>query len=186
MRDLAKAWFAIGTQSFGGGASTLMLIRRYIFERNGWVTAREFNEDWAMSQISPGIHLVALAGLLGRRIAGWRGVGVSVISMMVPAAMVTTLMTAAYASFAGHPLAQAALAGMAPATGGMTIALAAVLVRETRRHGRRALVDIGVVAAAYAILAFTHTSSVAVIAAAAAVGTLALGRERPTSERATE
>lgn len=186
MRDLARAWFAIGTQSVGGGASTLMLIRRHILERNRWVTAREFNEDWALSQISPGIHLVALAGLLGRRIAGWRGVTVAVVSMMVPAAIVTTLMTAAYASFADHPIAQAALAGMAPATGGMTIALAAVLIRETRRHGRRVILDFAVVAAAFAILAFTRTSSLAVIALAAALGALMLGRERPTSDHATE
>jgi len=182
MRDLARAWFAIGTQSVGGGASTLMLIRQHILERNRWVTAREFNEDWALSQISPGIHLVALAGLLGRRVAGWR-----CGSTKDPAsAIVTTLMTAAYASFADHPIAQAALAGMAPATGGMTIALAAVLMRETRRHGRRAIVDVAVVAAAFAILTFTRTSSIAVIGIAAALGALVLGRERPTSDRATE
>lgn len=186
MRQLAKAWFAIGTQSVGGGASTLLLIRRHIVERHQWITPREFNEDWALSQISPGIHLVALAGLLGRRIAGWRGAGVSVVAMMVPAALVTTLMTAAYASFADHPLARAALAGMGPATGGMTIALAALLVRETRRHGRRAAVDLIVVIAAFAILAFTRTSSLAVIVVAAALGALALGRERPTSDRVTE
>jgi chromate transporter len=186
VRALAKAWFAIGTQSVGGGASTLMLIRRHVLERNHWVTAREFNEDWALSQISPGIHLVALAGLLGRRIAGWRGASVSVIAMMVPAAIVTTLMTAAYASFADHPLARAALAGMGPATGGMTIALGAVLLRETRRHGLRAGVDVLVVVAAFAILAFTRTSSLAVIVVAALIGALALGRERPTSEQRSE
>lgn len=186
MRALAKAWFAIGTQSVGGGASTLMLIRRHVLERHQWVTPREFTEDWALSQISPGIHLVALAGLLGRRIAGWRGAAVSVAAMMIPAGVVTALMTAAYASFADHPIALAALAGMGPATGGMTIALAAVLVRESRRHGARAVVDLAVVAAAFAILVFAHTSSIAVIAVAAALGALTLGRERPTSEHPPE
>lgn len=186
MRDLARAWFAIGTQSVGGGASTLLLIRRHVLERNHWLTAREFNEAWAVSQLSPGIHLVALAGLLGKRIAGWRGAGVSVAGMMVPAAIVTTLMTAAFAAIAGHPLAIAAIAGMGPATGGMTIALAALLVRDSRRHGMRAIVDIGVVIAAFAILTFTRTSSILVILIAAAAGAALLGRERPTSERAPE
>jgi chromate transport protein ChrA len=106
--------------------------------------------------------------------------------MMVPAAIVTTLMTAAFSAVAGHPLAIAALAGMGPATGGMTIALAALLARDSRRHGMRAIVDVGVVIAAFAILTFTKTSSILVIIVAAGAGAALLGRERPTSERAPE
>jgi chromate transporter len=183
MRELAKAWFAIGTQSVGGGASTLMLIRRHIVERHSWVTRRQFTEDWALSQLSPGIHLVALAGLLGKRIAGWRGVFVSVAAMMVPAGIVTTLMTAAYGAVADHPLAHAALAGMGPATGGMTIALAAILARDAGRRGPVAIVDGAVVLIAFALLTFTAASSVVVILVAAGAGALMLGRQRPTSER---
>lgn len=163
-----------------------MLIRRYIVERDRLVSAREFTEDYALSQLSPGIHLVALAGLLGRRIAGWRGVVVSVAGMMVPAALITTALTAAYSTVADQPLAKAALAGMAPATGGMTIALAALLVRETRRRGIATAVDLAVVAIAFGALAFTHASNVLVVLAAAAVGSVVLRGERPTSERAPE
>lgn len=186
MRELARAWFAIGTQSVGGGASTLMLIRRHIVERHSWVTRRQFTEDWALSQLSPGIHLVALAGMLGHRIAGWRGVFVSVVAMMVPAGIVTTLMTAAYSAVADHPLARAALSGMGPATGGMTIALAAMLARDAGRRGRAAILDGAVVLIAFALLTFTGASSVIVILVAAVVGAMVLGRQRPTSERAAE
>lgn len=186
MRELAKAWIAVGTQSVGGGTSTLFLIRRLVVERHEWVTTRAFTEDWALSQLSPGIHLVALAGLLGNRIAGWRGVLIAVAGMMVPAAAVTAAMTAAYGTIADQPLARAALSGMAPATGGMTLALALIMVRETRRHGRAVIVDALVVIAAFAILAFTSTSSILVIVAGAALGSVLLRRERPTSERAEE
>jgi chromate transport protein ChrA len=129
---------------------------------------------------------VALAGLLGKRIAGWRGVGISVAGMMVPAAIVTIVMTAAFGTVADHPLVRAALAGMGPATGGMTIALAAMLVRDSRRRGPRSILDSMVVVAAFAILTFTHTSSIVVIVIAAVLGAMLLGRERPTSERASE
>src|SRR5437762_3324406 len=142
MRRLASGWIAIGTRSVGGGASTLMLIRRYVVERDRLVSAREFTEDYALSQLSPGIHLVALAGLLGRRVAGWRGALVCVAGMMVPAAFITAVLTATYSAVADQPLAQAALAGMVPATGGMTIALALILIRETRRHGRLFAADL--------------------------------------------
>src|SRR6266545_7242994 len=114
MRELAKISIAIGTQSVGGGPSTLFLIRRFLVEERQWISAREFTEAWALCQLSPGIHLVALAGLLGQRIAGWRGVLVAVSGMMVPAAIITAAMTAAYGVIEDQPLARAALAGMAP------------------------------------------------------------------------
>jgi chromate transport protein ChrA len=101
--------------------------------------------------------------------------------MMVPAAIITAAMTAAYGVIADQPLANAALAGMAPATGGMTLGLAVVLVQGARRHGLRAVVDTAVVAIAFAVLLLTAISSVAVIVVAAALGALFLGRERPTS-----
>ena len=186
MRELVRAWITVGTQSVGGGQSTLLLMRRLIVDRHAWLTPREFTEFWALSQLSPGIHIVALAGLIGRRIAGWRGVAVAVGGMMVPAATITTLMTAAYVAIGDHPIARGALAGMAPAAGGMTLALALVMAREVRRRGSAVIVDGVVAISAFAVLMFTSTSSIAVIAAAAACGTLFLRGERPTSERAPE
>lgn len=181
MRELAKIFIAVGTQSVGGGTATLFLLRRFLVERRQLISEREFTEAWALCQLSPGIHLVALAGLLGRRIAGWRGVLVAVSGMMVPAAIITVGMTAVFAAIADDPRLNAALAGMAPATGGMTLGLALVLVRDARRRGRRAVIDVAVVAVASAILLFTTTSSILVIVGAAALGTLFLGRGRPTS-----
>ncbi len=163
-----------------------MLIRRYVVERERLVSAREFTEDYALSQLSPGIHLVALAGLLGRRIAGWRGVAVSVAGLMVPAGIITAVLTAAYSGVADHPLAQAALSGMGPATAGMTAALAALLIRETRRHGSLFAIDLIVVVTAFAALTFAHASNVLVVLVSAALGAVVLRGERPTSERAAE
>jgi len=179
---LTRSWVTVGTQSVGGGTSTLLLIRRLAVDRERWMSAREFGEAWALSQLSPGIHLVALAGLIGRRIAGWRGVVAAVAGMMIPAALITVALTAAYGVIAASPLARAALAGVAPVTGGMTIATAGLLIRASRRHGRTHFAtDVGVSIAAVIGALFLGMPTLAVIGAGAAVGTLALGRERPTS-----
>lgn len=184
LRDLARAFVAVGTQSIGGGTSTLFLMRRLVVERHRWLTPREFTEHWALSQLSPGIHLVALAAMVGRHLGGWRGVAVAVAAMMVPAAIVTAAMTAVYGEIAHHPVATAALAGMAPATGGMTLALALLMLRDARRHGRGAIVDVLIALAAFAFLLATSIPGLLVIAVSALVGVVFLGRERPTSERA--
>src|SRR2546428_919184 len=140
MRELARTFIAVGTQSVGGGTSTLFLLRRFLVEREARLSEREFTEAWALCQLSPGIHLVALAGLLGQRIAGWRGVLVAVSGMMVPAGIITAAMTAAYGVIADQPLAHAALAGMAPAAGGVTLCLSNAPDRAPIPHAARALV----------------------------------------------
>jgi chromate transporter len=180
-RALARAWFDIGTQSVGGGSSTLFLIRRILVERLGWITMREFTEAWALSQLSPGIHLVALAGLLGRTIAGSRGIIVSVAGMMVPAAVITAIATALLGAVAQHPLTIAALAGIGPVAGGMTIGLALTMARPVLQRGRWAILDVAVIVAALGILLAGAAQTIVVIFVAGAFGAVLLGRERPTS-----
>ncbi|MDQ2913311.1 MAG: chromate transporter [Chloroflexota bacterium] len=183
---LTRSWVTVGTQSVGGGTSTLLLIRRLAVERERWMSAREFGEAWALSQLSPGIHLVALAGLVGRRAAGWRGVVAAVGGMMIPAAAITVALTAAYGLIAASPAARAALAGIAPVTAGMTIATAGLLIRASARHGRAHLaVDIAVALASVVAAVFVGVPTLAVIGAGAAIGALALGRERPTSRESS-
>lgn len=183
-RALARAWFDIGTQSVGGGTSTLFMIRRILVERRGWITLRDFTEAWALSQLSPGIHLVALAGLLGGRLAGARGVLVSVAAMMVPAAIITAIATALLAQVAEHPLTLAALAGIGPVAGGMTIGLALTMARPVLQRGRFAILDGAVILAAFGLLLGELAQTIVVILAAGALGAVLLRRERPTSSDA--
>jgi len=180
-RALARAWFDIGTQSVGGGTSTLFMIRRVVVERMGWISLREFTESWALSQLSPGIHLVALAGLLGRQIAGVRGIAVAVTAMMLPAALITAVVTAFFGEIAQHPLTIAALAGIGPVAGGMTIGLALTMARPVLQRGRYAVLDLAVIVTAFALLLTNTAQTIVVIVVAGAFGAILLGRERPTS-----
>lgn len=181
LRALARAWFDIGTQSVGGGTSTLFMIRRVLVDRMRWITLREFTEAWALCQLSPGIHLVAFAGLLGRQIAGVRGVIVSVAGMMVPAALIAAILTAFFGQIARHPLTIAALAGIGPVAGGMTIGLALTMARPVLQRGRYVILDVAVIAIAFAVLLAGAAPTIVVIIVAGLFGVLFLGRERPTS-----
>jgi chromate transporter len=157
------------------------MIRRVLVDRMRWITLREFTEVWALSQLSPGIHLVALAGLLGQRIAGVRGVLVSVVGLMVPAAIVTAVLTAGFGQIAQHPLTIAALAGVAPVSGAMAIGLALTTAGSVMQRGRVVIIDIAVIAAAFLALLANSSQTIVVIIVAGLFGALFLGRERPTS-----
>lgn len=184
LRELARAWFDISTQSVGGGTSTLFMIRRVLVDRLHWITLREFTEAWALCQLSPGIHLVALAGLLGNQIAGVRGVIVSVAGMMVPAAIITAVLTAGFGQIAQHPLTIAALAGIAPVSGGMAIGLALTTAGSVMQRGRLVIIDVAVIVAAFVILLANSALTLVVILVAGLFGALFLGRKRPTSSDA--
>ena len=178
--DLFRAFVAVGTQSLGGGSGTLFMMRRVVVERYAWMTQRAFTEAYALSQLSPGMHFVALAGLIGRSVAGPRGIVVAVAAMMVPASFITALMTAAFGSVAEHPLAIAGLAGVGPVAAGMTLGLAFALGRPVVQRGARGGLDLVLVIAAFGIL-LSGGSTVVVIVGAGLVGALLLGRGRPTS-----
>jgi chromate transporter len=121
--ELFVAYFWIGIQSFGGGAATLLLIRQACLDR-GWLDEVEFTRDWALVQVAPGINLIKLTALIGFELRGWPGVAAGVGGLVLPAAGVTALMTAAYTAVRDVPAVEAAMRGLVPATIGLSIAIA--------------------------------------------------------------
>lgn len=176
--DIARAWFAVGTQSVGGGPSTLFMIRRVMVDQRKWLTQREFLEDWVLSRLSIGIHLIAMAGLIGARLAGARGVATAVLAMILPACVITALVTAGYGAIRDQPLIQAAFAGAGPATAGLAIGLSISLVRTAARRGWRGVVDWGVAGLAVLAGVLAPASNLLVIGAGIVGGALLLRGER--------
>ena len=168
-------WFTIGTQSFGGGSATLYLMRRTLIHQRRWMTEREFVQDWALSRVSPGVSAIALTALLGRRIGGRVGVTVALGGMLVPAAVITALLTALFGIVADQPVVVAALGGMGPATIGMMLGMTLFMARSVLRRGRRALADLMLVAVALFVGFVAPTNPLIVLLGGAAIGSLLLG-----------
>lgn len=117
--NLLMIWLAIGATSFGGGAATQLLIQHHFVVRRRWITPEVFARDWAIVQCAPGINLIALTVLIGRRLCGAAGVVVSLFGLLVPAILITVLMTALYARVRTQPEAIGALRGITPALVGL-------------------------------------------------------------------
>jgi chromate transporter len=114
-----KLWVLIGGQSFGGGVATLALIRQTAVVNEGWLTDEQYISDWALCQITPGINLLAIAILIGRRTNGFRGAIVAMFGLLGPSAALTIAMTAIYRDFQSSPITQRILSGLIPATIGL-------------------------------------------------------------------
>ena len=170
-------WAGIGLQSFGGGSSTLLLIQRTFIERRGWLTMEEFTQLWSLCLLTPGMNLVAVTALIGKRLGGARGIVVSVAGLLLPSATITCLLAALFVRAEHSAIVQAALRGIVPATAGI-MALAAVnfarpLIRARATTGRWYLWASAVLVplSALAIIAW-NVSTIAVVVGAALLGAL--------------
>lgn len=133
---LLRLWAAIGLQSFGGGASTTLLIYRTFVEIYKWLEPEEYNRYWVLSTMAPGINLVALTVLIGRKLGGTRGVVISLTGLLVPSAAITCLLTAAFLSVERFPVVQAMLRGVVPATAGLMLVMGVKYAQPLLKEGQ--------------------------------------------------
>jgi chromate transporter len=171
-------FFVLGIQSFGGGSSTFFLIHQVCIDR-GWMDEETFVRDWALAQISPGINLLKLTILVGRRLRGWPGLLSAAAGLLFPSAAVTALMTAGFSAIQSAPLVRAVLKGVLPATIGLSLAMGVqmgqpLLARAQREGKLRLTVHILILAAAALLMAANALSPVLVLLLAGAVTMLVL------------
>lgn len=122
MKRLFLTWLRIGFTSFGGGAITQYLIQENFIYKYKWITNEEYANIIGMCQITPGINTIAYTILIGQRLAGWTGIFVSLMGLILPSAAVTIGITAIYTSLSEAPRVQASLRSLFAAIFGVALA----------------------------------------------------------------
>ncbi|HEY7356336.1 MAG TPA: chromate transporter [Ktedonobacterales bacterium] len=156
--QLFSIWARIGLQSFGGGASTTLLIQRVFIEKRGWLSMEEFLHLWNLCLLTPGINLLALTILLGKKFGGIPGIIASLAGLLLPSATITCLLAALFVQIEQDAAVQAVLRGVVPATGGIMLLVglnfARPLMQKAAKAGRRAVLlgSALVIASALAII----------------------------------
>ncbi len=79
----------------------------------------EFAHLWNLCLFAPGINLIALTALIGRKMGGTRGIVASLTGMLLPSATITCLLAAGFVLVEHNPVVQAVLRGIVPATAGI-------------------------------------------------------------------
>ncbi len=174
---ILRVWLSLGAQSFGGGSATLALIRRAVVEQHGWITDAEFVRDWALCRVTPGINLLALTVLIGRRLAGSTGIVLCLLGLLLPSVAITILLTACYSYYKDLPAVRAALHSVLPATVGLGLLTAyqmtVPLLAASRREGKGTLLlGVFLLVGGGLIEAVWHLPVVLVLCAAGATGAL--------------
>lgn len=88
---------------------------------------------------TPGINLVALTVLIGRKLGGTWGIVVSLAGMLLPSGLITCLLAAGFQLIQHIPTVQAIVRGVVPATAGIMLVVglrfAQPLIRVAWKEG---------------------------------------------------
>lgn len=120
---LFRLWIAIGVKSVGGGQAVQFYAFETLVHERRWLTYEAWAQSWGLSQVVPGINVIAVCGLSGLRIAGMAGAVASLVGLMAPSIIATVAIAAVYARVAHVPGVAAALHGMFIAVAGTAVVL---------------------------------------------------------------
>jgi len=122
----------IGATSFGGGV--VAYLRSGLVTKRGWLDDKGFVELLAISQSLPGLNSTNMAILVGDRLRGIAGSIAGIVGMCLPGGVFMYVVGMVYREHGDHPLATAALKGVAAAAVGLILATAVQLGKRSLDH----------------------------------------------------
>ncbi len=184
---LAYVFFKIGILTVGGGLAMIPIIQYEMVSR-GWLDTQQFLDILGIAQMTPGPMSVNTATFVGYRVVGaaypqalWiavAGAVVGTLAVCAPSLLCINLLGAFWRRNRHHPCMVRVFDILRPLVTGLVITAAALLVLECLWGGEaravlQRLPDLratALVAAAFALTAFTKLSPVYVLLGGAAIG----------------
>ena len=96
LRTIAAEWARIGCVGFGGPPAHIALLRALCVERKGWLSAAEFEDGVATTNLLPGPASTQLAIFCAWRLAGPAGALVGGVCFIVPGLTIILALSAVF------------------------------------------------------------------------------------------
>ena len=151
----------------GGGLGVVPEMQRQVVDRFQWVTAREFLDGYALSQLTPGPNML-VAVFVGYGAHGLVGGLVALAAMFLPASVLAALIARHWALLRHRPWALSAERALLP----VGIGLMTAGVYTLARSGIRDVPGAAIALAAALLLWTGRLPAMIVVLAAGAVGWL--------------
>ena len=107
--------------SIGGGPSIFAGIQHQAVELQGWLSAREFVDLFAISRAAPGPGSM-LATLIGWKLAGWPGAVTATLALFLPSSLLCYAVARVWSRHRGKPWHGALERGLTPIAVGLILA----------------------------------------------------------------
>lgn len=170
--EMTRVFGRIGLLSFGGPAAQIALMHRELVETRDWLSESRFLNALSFCMLLPGPEAMQLATYAGWRMGGTRGGLLAGGLFVLPGALVILVLAALYAAYGQLPLVAALFLGI-KAT--VIIIVIEALIRVARKALKSGLAY-GLAAAAFLALFAFDLPFPLIVAGAALIGALAMGR----------
>ncbi|MCD7899066.1 MAG: chromate transporter [Bacteroides sp.] len=129
--ELFYSFFKIGLFGFGGGYAMLSLIQGEVVTRHAWLTAQEFTDIIAISQMTPGPIGINSATYVGFTATGniW-GAITATFAVTLPSFILMLTISKFFLKYQKHPVVVSIFDGLRPAIVGLLAAAALVLMNK--------------------------------------------------------
>lgn len=126
---LFYTFFKIGLFGFGGGYAMLSMIQGEVVTRYGWLTAQEFTDIVAISQMTPGPIGINSATYVGFTATGsvWGSI-IATFAVVLPSFILMLTLSRFILRYRKHPAVEAVFSGLRPAVVGLLASAALVLM----------------------------------------------------------
>lgn len=126
--ELFLSYLKIGFFGFGGGYAMLSLIQNEVVVRHGWITAAQFTDIVAVSQITPGPIAINSATYIGYTVAGFWGSVVATVAVSLPSLTIMVLLTRFFFKLRNNRYVAGVVSAMTPVVLGMILSAALLLM----------------------------------------------------------
>ncbi|MCD8310548.1 MAG: chromate transporter [Prevotellaceae bacterium] len=129
--QLFYTFFKIGLFGFGGGYAMLSMIQGEVVTRYGWLTAQEFTDIVAISQMTPGPIGINSATYVGFTVTGsvWGSV-ICTFAVVLPSFILMLTISKFFLKYQKHPIVESIFKGLRPAVVGLLASAALVLMKR--------------------------------------------------------
>jgi chromate transporter len=114
LTELALVFLKLGTIAFGGPAAHIAMMEAEFVVRRKWLTHEEFLDRLGAANLIPGPSSTEMAIHIGFLKRGWPGLIVAGCCFILPAAIMVTLIAAAYVAYGNLPRVSGILYGLKP------------------------------------------------------------------------
>jgi len=103
LAEIALLFLKLGTTAFGGPAAHIAMMEDEFVRRRKWLSPQEFLDRLGASNLIPGPSSTEMAIHIGFNKRGWPGLIVAGVCFIVPAAIMVSLIAAAYVRYGSLP-----------------------------------------------------------------------------------
>ncbi len=131
---LFMVFFRVGILGFGGGPASIPLVKVEVVDKYRWMTNEDFQDVLAIANVLPGPIITKIAGNIGYHLKGWPGIVTALVAIILPTAILMTVLLTLFSEFKDLAWVQGMSAGVVP----VVLVMLTVLTAEFMQTAKKA------------------------------------------------